>query len=122
MKKKRVNSRAKGARIELEAAKMLCRLGFKAERNARNGKSTADLDLSRCPVLSRIHLEVKGDKNMDLEGAFRNKTFVQATDNANGKPVAILWKKNFRPWVLTWREGAMVLHSTEIKEAVGRLV
>lgn len=116
-----MNARAKGCRVEREAAKMLCSLGFVAERNARNGKSTDDLDLSKCPTLSRIHLEVKGDKNMDLSGAFRNKTIVQAAGNAGNRPYAILWKHNRRPWVLTWREGAIVLHSTEIKEVIVRI-
>lgn len=114
------NSRAKGARIEREAAALLTSLGYIADRNARNGKSTADLDLSRDPLLSRIHIEVKGDENMDLDGKFRDKTFAQAERDAAGKPHAILWKKKRRPWVLTWREGAMVLHSTDIKAAIER--
>ena len=118
--KTRINSRQKGARIEREAAQFLCSLGFKAERNARNGKSTADLDLSQCQYLSRVHIEVKGDENMDLKGAFRDATFVQAFDNAGDKPAVILWKKKRRPWVLTWREGDMVLHSTDIKAAIER--
>lgn len=120
-KKNRINSCKKGKHVERLATKLLKSLGYDVERNARNGKSTADLDLSKDPLLSRIHIEVKGNRQMDIEGAFRDKTFAQAERDAAGKPCVILWKKNFRPWVATWKERGMVLHSTDIKEAIERI-
>ena len=61
-----MNSRQKGARVERAAGKYLTKLGFTVSRMGRNGYSADDLDCARCPVLSRVHLEVKGDQAIDL--------------------------------------------------------
>lgn len=94
-----MNSRAKGARIEREAAKFLSSLGFSAERNGRNGYSADDL---RCPALAGVHIEVKGDEAIDIWTKPLDDAYAQARDNANGRVPVVLWKRKRRDWCLTW--------------------
>ncbi len=97
---KKINSRAKGARIELEAAKYLTKLGWPTERNARNGLSKPDLET---PFV-RLHLEVKGDQSIGLD----TKALTAACDQAKLDAVAhdrdawaVLWKVDRKGWRLT---------------------
>lgn len=110
--KKRLNSRAKGARIERKAADFLRSLGFVASRNARNGLSAADLDCSDCPVLSRVWLEVKGDRSIGLGTKALDDAFEQAREaRAKSHPdtnVAVLWYEHRRGWRLTWVDRVQV--------------
>lgn len=101
--KKRINSRAKGAAVEREAAEFLRGFGFNVTRNARNGLSAADLDVSEDPVLSKLHIEVKGDKSIDLHTKALADAWIQASSGhkANQLPV-VLWKKHRVGWFLTW--------------------
>lgn len=102
--KKRVNSRAKGARGEREAAKYLRKLGFDCHRNGRNGYSDDDLV---CPDLPRVHIEVKfGVKGLDVGTRLLERAMAQSV-RANGVrkgAAAVLWKPTGRAWRLTWRE------------------
>ena len=100
----KINSRQKGARIEREAAEFLRGFGFTVERNARNGKSAADLDLSAAPVLARLHIEVKGDQSIDVHTDALVKAWDQADDCRKPEqfPV-VLWKKDRAGWRLTYR-------------------
>lgn len=116
---KRINSRQKGARVEREAAKFLTSLGFVATRNARNGLSAADLDLSACPVLVNVHLEIKGDRSIGLGTKALDDAMEQAQEAAVdkswvpplaevgshpeiAKPHAVLWLEHRKGWRLTW--------------------
>ncbi len=99
----RINSRQKGARVEREAAEFLRGFGFTVERNARNGKSAADLDLSADPSLRHIHLEIKGDRSIGLATKALTDAMDQAQRDAGGKPWGVLWKQHRGPWVLTRR-------------------
>ena len=99
----KINSRQKGARIEREAAKLLKGFGFTVERNARNGKSAADLDLSADPALCNIHLEIKGDRSIGLATKALTAAMDQAQTDSGGKPWGVLWKQHRGPWVLTQR-------------------
>jgi Holliday junction resolvase len=114
MKKKRVDSRRKGARTECEAAEFLRGFGFTVERNARNGKSAADLDLSADPSLRHIHLEIKGDRSIGLATKALADAMDQAQRDSGGKPWGVLWKQHRGPWVLTvrvaWKETAHRVH------------
>jgi hypothetical protein len=111
---KRINGCAKGKRIERLAAKYLQSLGFIAERNARNGLSTADLNCDECPVLSKVHLEIKGDESIDvgtkalddaMEQAYVGAMHIGANgfpQQAMDKPYAVLWKRKNKGWRLTF--------------------
>ena len=101
-----MNSRAKGARIERDAAKFLCELGFAAERNGRNGYSADDL---RCPALAGVHIEVKGDESIDIWTKPLDDAYAQAKDNANGRVPVVLWKRRRRDWCLTWVTGGVLV-------------
>jgi hypothetical protein len=131
MSGKRTNSRAKGAQGEREAAKYLTSLGFKAGRMGRNGYSAADLDCAECPTLSRVHVEVKRNESFDLHTKALDDACVQAQEaicfngkrpqvfddndaqrythpkhatviTMNGRTWAVLWRRNNRPWNLTF--------------------
>ena len=101
--KKRINSRAKGAAVEREAAEFLRGFGFNVTRNARNGLSAADLDVSEDQVLSKLHIEVKGDKSIELHTKGLTDAMDQAFGDAGGRrtPV-VLWKRHRAGWCLSW--------------------
>ena len=101
-----MNSRAKGARIERDAAKFLSSLGFSAERNGRNGYSADDL---RCPALASIHIEVKGNEQIDIWTDALEKAYRQAWDNAKGRTPVVLWKRRRRDWCLTCVTGGVLV-------------
>lgn len=123
-KKKPVNSRRKGARAEVEGAKYLCRLGFDASRNARNGKSEDDLDLSRDPLLGpNVHIEVKRNNNMTLHSDLLAKAMAQAINGCGGSRTPfVLWRRDRHPWYLTFRYPLSVapeqLHTDEDQYAM----
>jgi hypothetical protein len=103
---KRTNSRQKGARGERAAAAYLTTLGFVAARMGRNGYSAEDLDCRECPVLSRVHIEVKHDESFSIQGKALDDAVEQAMEGAGTiKPYAVLWKRNRHPWVLTFHAG-----------------
>ena len=95
---KRKNSRAKGARGEREAAAYLTKLGFPAERNARNGLSTDDLVI---PSLPGVHIEVKRSEAIGLGTKALRDAIAQAESNAGARRAFVLWKNNGCPWCLT---------------------
>lgn len=107
-----VNGCAKGKAKEREAVHLLRRLGFPCERNARNGISTGDiLGKKECAVLERVHLEVKGRKDIDLGTVALDKACAQAAEEAanTGRRWAVLWYAHRRGWRLTYRlEGLLV--------------
>jgi Holliday junction resolvase len=100
-------SRDKGTRGEREAAKYLRKLGFEAERNARNGISTDDLHL---PGLPNVCVEVKyGYAAMDLHTQSLRDAWEQAfnTRMPDGRwpsSSTVLWKPPRKPWRLTWMD------------------
>lgn len=116
-----VNSRQKGARIEREAAKFLCSLGFKAERMARIGKSADDLFVKDLP---NVHIEVKGNKAMSIWSDLLFDAWFQANTYCNGRKPVVLWKLPFRDWCLTWIENACevtTVGGTQIEATLRRL-
>lgn len=112
--KKRICSRSKGARVEREAAAFLCSLGFKAERNGRNGITTDDLHTAECPVLSKVHVEVKGDERVSLGTKGLDDAMSQASAQASGvrRRYAVMWKHSRTGWRLTFNAGTPSLRVT----------
>lgn len=92
-----MNSRAKGCRVEREAAKYLTRIGFPAERSARNGvRDGSDLIIPSIPMWS---VEVKGNESIDVG----TRSLTAALEQARRRPgrPAVLWKHNRKPWRLS---------------------
>lgn len=93
-----MNSRAKGARVEREAAKFLASIGFPAERNARNGKSADDIVV---PSLPNVHFEVKGDRSIGVGTKALHDAMEQAVGNSGKRIAVVLWKEHLKGWRLT---------------------
>jgi hypothetical protein len=89
------NSRQKGKRGELEAAKVLTQLGIDARRSAQycGRHGTGDLTVN-CP----IHFEVKRQERLNVYEAVN-----QAVRDSCGKVPAVLWRRNRRDWLLILR-------------------
>lgn len=89
------NSRRKGKRGELEAAKVLRKLGIDARRSVQycGTQGTADLAVN-CP----IHFEVKRQERLDVYRAME-----QAANDSCGNVPVVLWRRNRREWLLIMR-------------------
>ena len=89
------NSRQKGKRGELEAAKVLKKLGIDARRSAQycGHHGTGDLTVD-CP----IHFEVKRQERLNVYEAVN-----QAVRDSSGKVPAVLWRRNRCDWLLILR-------------------
>lgn len=98
-----MNSRAKGCRVEREAAKFLTAHGIPAERGARNGvKDGQDLIL---PPEYGIHIEVKGDQSVRPGTKAMEKALQQAAEGAKKADKHrsyVLWKEDRKGWRLTF--------------------
>lgn len=102
--KPRIQSRAKGKRIEREAAAFLREIGFPSARRGqqhRGGKDSPDVI---CDELAGVHLEVKGDERINFETAAMRKAVEQAhRDSGRGAQTwGLLWKHNRACWKLTF--------------------
>lgn len=102
MKKKRKNSRVKGARAELLAVKFLTSIGFPCRRTAQiRGKAGGCADIEFEDEKFPIHVEVKHVKGMDLNTILLAKAIDQAAREAKpGFSPVVLWRKN-GSWNLT---------------------
>lgn len=88
-----MNSRAKGARGEREAAALLTDAGFPARRGCQFAGSPDSPDVT-CQALDRIHFEVKRTKRTDLEG-----WMAQARADAGAKLPVVLHRKDRGLWL-----------------------
>ncbi len=103
---KRINSRSKGKRSELEARDLLRRCGITdAERGARNGvKSGADI---HSPMLQSlcVRVEVKNVAAMRLGGKLWRDACAQAKNDSDRPAGPLNWFLLWRPcrgeWALT---------------------
>lgn len=95
-----MNSRAKGKRIELEAAAYLRELGFEsARRAARNGVAGGeDLIVDELP---NVNIEVKGDESIDLDTQALESACGQASRGWTTGAWAVLWRPKRKDWRLT---------------------
>lgn len=93
-----VNSRAKGARSEREASKLVTEvLGV----TARRGQQFSGIGESPDIVtgLEAVHFEVKNVQALNLKNAFEQAT----RDAKNGNMPVVLHKKDRQPWMLTFK-------------------
>lgn len=102
---KRINSRSKGKRSELEARDLLRRCGIHdAERGARNGvKSGADI---HSPMLERLgwRVEVKNVAGMRVGNKLWLDACQQAQDDAGcGVRWLLLWRPCRGEWAVTYQ-------------------
>ncbi len=123
----RINSRQKGKRIELEAAKFLSGLGFTARRGQqfKGGADSPDLIVDE---LSRVHIEVKGVQGIDLGTKALLDAMMQAQDDGHGKAWALLWKRNRSCWRLSFwmpdidHDGAPIAVTSDVPEEMARVL
>ena len=99
-----VNSRAKGARGELEAVKFLKGLGYQARRTQQYCGSAGDSDVA-LEDYPDLFIEVKfgypKDK-IDLGSVMWEEAIKQCCLDAGRKPWLLLWKpKQCREWRVT---------------------
>lgn len=108
--KKRINSRAKGARIEREAARFLTSLGFPCERAARNGVDGGE-DLMLPDSLSHaVHIEVKGDESIDIGTRALADAMHQAFEACKGtQRPAVLWHRKRKGWRFSWYDMGVIV-------------
>lgn len=94
MAKKKINSRAKGKRGELEASKFLARFGFKARR----GQQFSGLEGSQDLVhdIPGVHIEVKYVERLNVHEAM-----AQAERDCLGKVPVVLHRRNGSQWLVT---------------------
>ena len=101
-----MNSRAKGARAEREAAAWLNTLlptGYTAVRAARIGVDGGEDVLIKDEQgrYAPVRIEVKHRAKIDLATAELDKACDQADNDAKGADWCVLWRRNRRPWVMT---------------------
>lgn len=102
--KPRINSRAKGGRIERMAVALLKSFGFENTRRTaqHSGKGGHAADIV-CGELPHVHLEVKGVRGLDIGTKLMSSAMVQAYgDAARGKVPVVLWYAGRRGWFATW--------------------
>ena len=94
-KKKRINSREKGARGEREVAKLLQGYGLAAYRGQqfRGGSDSPDVV---CPDLPHIHFEIKLTQQVALYDWVEQAT----RDAAPGKIRAVVHRRKMNTWVV----------------------
>ncbi len=107
-KKKRTNSRAKGANGEREAAKFLSQYNLPdgtpvvARRMARNGqKGQADLEHN----IGDVHFEVKRNEDIDIGTRPLRHACLQAIQDPDAKGLRypyVLWRRNGGKWRISY--------------------
>ena len=91
-----MNSREKGKRGELEAAKILRQYGFACRRGQQYNGADGSADVVGLPGM---HLEIKRVERLDLYGAM-----AQAIGDARaGELPAVFHRKNYCDWLVTMR-------------------
>jgi Holliday junction resolvase len=108
-KRKKVNSRQKGARGERQWAKELNAMGFNSDEPARRGQQfsgSKDSPDVVCKALACLHPEVKfGVTGLDLGTKLLDDACEQAADDAadSGKLFYVAWKPTgAREWRVTF--------------------
>ena len=94
MAKKKINSRAKGKRGELEASKLLMAYGFKARRAQQFSGQDGSQDLVH--DVPGVHIEVKYVERLNVREAM-----AQAERDCQGKVPVVLHRSNGEPWLVT---------------------
>ncbi len=94
--KRRINSRAKGARGERMFRDQLREAGYEARRGQQFAGGTDSPDVI-CEALSFIHFEVKCVQNLNLDKVMTE----QAEPDAGHKMPVVAHKKDGKPWRVT---------------------
>ncbi len=116
---KRINSRRKGKRGELEAVKYLKSLGFLDARRSVQYKGTADSFDIECPkTLPDVRIECKfGIQNFSLGSAMFLLAMHKCKAQAEERTWCLLWKKQHgRSWYLTYESPNGVINTIFLDE------
>ncbi len=107
--KKKINSRRKGAAIELKAAKFLTSLGYPARRGQQFAGGNDSPDVI-CDELKHLHFEVKGDRSIGLGTHALQLAIEQSERDAPllTRPV-VFWWEHKKGWRLTTRMCGLVI-------------
>lgn len=89
-----MNSRDKGKRGELEAAKLLQSYGYDARRGQQFSGANGDADVVGLPG---IHIEVKRVEKLNLETAMAQSI----SDARDGEIPVVMHRKNRSIWLMT---------------------
>jgi Holliday junction resolvase len=99
---RRINACQKGKAGEREAAKYLASIGFPGcYRTAQRTGTFGDEDVTG-DSLGGIFLEVKREQGLDLHNELMKKFVAKCREQSKGRPWAILWRHNNKPWRLTF--------------------
>ena len=89
-----MNSRQKGKRGELEAAKVLKEYGYDARRGQQFSGANGDADVVGLPG---IHLEVKRVEKLNISEAMQQSI----RDARDGELPVVMHRKNRETWLVT---------------------
>ena len=89
-----MNSRQKGKRGELEAAKVLKQYGYDARRGQQFSGANGDADVVGLPG---IHLEVKRVEKLNISEAMQQSI----RDAREGELPVVMHRKNRETWLVT---------------------
>ncbi len=89
-----MNSRQKGKRGELEAAKVLKEYGYDARRGQQYSGATGDADVVGLPG---VHLEVKRVEKLNISEAMQQSI----RDARDGELPVVMHRKNRETWLVT---------------------
>lgn len=107
----KINSRAKGAAGEREAAAYLNSLGFTARRSVQNGVTDGrDIVVDDLPF---VYFEVKRDNGVSMETNALGQACEQAKLKARDGSWCVLWRRDRECWKLTFSDdkcGLVTVH------------
>lgn len=107
-----VNSRQKGSRVEREASAYLRKLGFAGARRSQQFKGDAGSFDITCEAIPNVCLEVKSREDIKLGSVVLDNALIKAAADADGKPWAVLWKRNRIAWRLTFETAMPWVNAT----------
>ena len=89
-----MNSREKGKRGELEAARVLKEYGYETRRGQQYSGATGDADVVGLPG---IHLEIKRVEKLSISKAMKQSI----RDARDGELPVVMHRKNRETWLVT---------------------
>lgn len=89
-----MNSRNKGKRGELEAAKVLKEYGYETRRGQQYSGATGDADVVGLPG---VHLEIKRVEKLNISEAMKQSI----RDARDGELPVVMHRKNRETWLVT---------------------
>lgn len=89
-----MNSREKGKRGELDAAKALRKYGYDTRRGQQYSGASGDPDVVGLPG---VHLEVKRVEKLNISNAMQQSI----RDARDGELPVVMHRKNYEEWLVT---------------------